>query len=257
MTRLARVNQGWVQRFGTRSGKAEGKRVFFIPDALAPGPETLALSQRVHFRPRSKSVKPLTIVLYQTNPAKADGTSRQLARMRHQVAAHVSARPLLHQTLREEPVDVAVIDCDEVDHRVLVLVRSIEETTPVPTLLVVGSFDSLREGLAHHPSVGIVRRGASDAEMRARIEEARTRFQIDREFSHRVDRLKARVRHGDQIALAKALLMNELDLAEDEAYAALRTESQNRRMKVEDVARVVLSQGVQAVSVRTRAFDSQ
>lgn len=203
-------------------------------------------------------MKYLRIVLYQTNPAQTDSTSQQLARMRHQVAARLSARPLLHQALRDdESVDVAVIDCDQADHRVLALVRSIDETRPVPTLLVVESFDTVAEELTEHPSVAIVRRSASDAEMSVRIEEARTGIRIHREYSHHVDRLKTRVRHEGQIALAKARLMNELDLAEDEAYAALRTESQNRRMKLEDVARVVLTQGAQAVSTRTRGLGSQ
>lgn len=198
----------------------------------------------------------LRIVVYETTPAQAKITSQRLTGLGHVVTVRLSARPLLHHTVRDESMDVVTIGFDQLDHRGLDVVRSLAERKLIPVLIVADSVDSAPEELSAHPGVAIVRRGASDAELNMRIGEAWARCRAHGDHLHRLGRLKARVRHEAEIALAKARLMDELDLAEEDAYALLRTTSQERSMKLEDVARQIVAEGTRAISRRRDGEDA-
>lgn len=189
----------------------------------------------------------LRFVVYETTPEMVEITSQRLTGLGHVVTARLSARPLLYHSVRDESMDVVTIGLDQLDHRGLDVVRSLAELKPIPVLIVADSVDSAPEELSGHPGVAIVRRGASDAELDMRIGEAWARCHAHRDHLHRLDRLKARVRHEGQVALAKSLLMNRLHLSEGDAYALLRTASQDQRVKLEEVARKVVEEGPHAI----------
>lgn len=195
----------------------------------------------------------LRVIVFDTTPAKADATTQRLTELGHLVIARTSVGPLFARAVRDESAELIALGLDGPEHDGLDVVRSILETEPLPALVLVDAFGPVPEELHAHPSAAVVRRGASDAEWRIRIAEARAGSRRERAHAHRVERLKARLAHEPQIARAKARLMEQHGVDEEEAYGMLRTASQDRRMKLEDLAHLVLAEGVHVVADRTPA----
>lgn len=190
----------------------------------------------------------LSVVVYDTAPAKAEDTARRLTQLGHLVPTSTATRPLFHQAIRRQTPDLVVIGKGSRDHAAINVVRSVAEIEVLPTVVVIDSFDHVSGELRTHPAMSLVHRMASKAELEMRIGEARVRCQAHGEHIARTDRLRERLEHEPEIAQAKIRLMDQYGLSEEKAYAMLRTSSQNRRMRLEEVAQLVLSDGVQVVS---------
>lgn len=113
---------------------------------------------------------------------------------------------------------------------------------PRPILLFSdqGDKETIRRAIQAGVSAYVVD-GLVASRLKALIEVAIAQFEVQSTLQREVDEAKARLTDRDDIDRAKQVLMRRLGMSESAAYERLRRLAMDRKLKLGDVARVVLA----------------
>lgn len=119
--------------------------------------------------------------------------------------------------------DLVVIALDRADHGLIDALRKSSLSDPRPVVMFVdASPEGLAEAAVRAGVAAYVVDGLSPGRVRAVIEVATSRFRLWQEFREDLQRAREDLSSRKTVERAKALLMKDRGLSEDEAYRLLR-----------------------------------
>jgi response regulator NasT len=120
---------------------------------------------------------------------------------------------------------------------------------PLPAVVVAsdGSLQQVVKAMQDHV-MAYLTEPVTPETLQAAVVVARVRFDQLRELESEVGNLRQALSDRKVIERAKGILMAQERLSEDEAYARLRSESQDRRVKIVQVAQQVVDRSERAAS---------
>lgn len=152
-----------------------------------------------------------------------------------------SGDDLLFAVEHHQP-DVILIDVNSPSRDTLESLNRITRERPRPILLFSdqGDKETIRRAIQAGVSAYVVD-GLVASRLKALIEVAIAQFEVQSTLQREVDEAKARLTDRDDIDRAKQVLMRRLGMSESAAYERLRRLAMDRKLKLGDVARVVLA----------------
>ena len=189
---------------------------------------------------------PLRIAVADDEPDVRDYFQRILPRLGHEVVAVAqTGRELVEQCQAARPdlviTDIKMPDMDGID-----AATAICRDEPVPVILV---------SAYHHPQLFKRAKGehilaylvkpTKQADLEAAIAIVMQRFEQFRELRREAADLRQTLEDRKVIERAKGVLMKELGLDEDRAFRRLQKLARDTNRKMAEVARMILSMGVE------------
>jgi two-component system, response regulator / RNA-binding antiterminator len=138
--------------------------------------------------------------------------------------------------------DVIVVASDSPDRDTIDSLRDATAANPRPVVMFVDrSEPGLADAAVRAGVSAYVVDGLSKARVRSVLEVAMTRFQLMNQLRHDLDKAKADLASRKTVERAKALLMKERGLEEEQAYALLRKLSMDSGRPIGAVAADLLA----------------
>lgn len=193
-------------------------------------------------KPAEAAVKPLRVLLIDDDGERAKLVEEGLAGsavVHH--ASRVHGRILLDLIAEIQP-DVIIMDCQSPDRDTIESLRSVVQHNPKPIVMFVEEEGSERMAEAIDAGVSAyVIDGLKPKRVRPVIDIAIKRFQVMDGLRSELRRTRDDLAARKIIERAKGLLMARQGLSEEEAFAAMRTMSQQRGKPLRDIAENVIA----------------
>ncbi|MES0874929.1 ANTAR domain-containing response regulator [Sinimarinibacterium thermocellulolyticum] len=199
-------------------------------------------------KPR-KPAKPRTrVMLVDDDRGRLVRVQQALADAGHEVVACVGAREDLLLAIVLHAVDVVLIDTEAPSRDTLESLSRVSREQPRPIVLFCddGDTDTIRRAIRAGVSAYVVD-GLVESRLKSLIEVAIAQFEAHQQLRREVDEARARLNDRDDIDRAKAVLMRRAHLSEDQAYERLRRMAMNRKLRLADVARALLTVNAEGV----------
>lgn len=185
---------------------------------------------------------PLRVLVIDDNPERAHLVEEGLSESAvvHAVG-HLRGKALLDRIAEIQP-DVIVLDCFSPDRDSIESLRSVAQNNPKPIVMFVE--DEAEGGFQQAIDAGVsayVVDGLSPKRVKPVIDVAIARFKVMNNLRSELQKTKDDLAARKVIEKAKGMLMHKRDMTEDEAFAAMRTMSQERGIPLKDVAENVIS----------------
>jgi response regulator NasT len=190
-----------------------------------------------------KPAKPRTrVMLVDDDRGRLVRLQQALTDAGHEVVACVGAAEDLMLAIVRHGPDVVLIDTEAPGRDTLESLNRVSREQPRPILMFSdnGDTDTIRRAIRAGVSAYIVD-GLVESRMKSLIEVAIAQFEEHQQLRREVEEARARLNDRDDIDRAKAVLMQRSRLTEDQAYERLRRMAMNRKLKLADVARALLT----------------
>ena len=159
----------------------------------------------------------------------------------HRVTIIRDMRHLLPQIVEADP-DVIFIDLENPNRDVLEQMFQVSRTVPRPVAMFVDQSDkaSIEAAIDAGVSAYVVN-GLRKERVKPILDMAISRFNAFHRLRNELDRTKQALEDRKVIDKAKGILMKSRGIAEEDAYALLRTTAMNESRRLADVARSLLT----------------
>ena len=129
---------------------------------------------------------------------------------------------------------------DEARQEIQEFIKSLPN--PAPTILAIVGYEnpSMLQVVLESGALAVVERPIKPFGLLTNLAIARQLWLECRQLSKEVRKYKRKLRGDQQLARAKAILMANQGVSEDEAYRELRKEAMARRVSIEEIARAVI-----------------
>jgi len=168
---------------------------------------------------------------------------RKTVQSEHTIGAECASVSELHHAVSCGWPDLIITGVEFPDGDGLDAVIRIGLERPLPTVVVTSkrSFDLVEKAMQDHVMAYLIEPVQAD-DLSAAILLAQGRFEQLQELTGEVDDLRQALEDRKFIERAKGILMGRKDLSEADAFAALRTEAQNERVKLIEIAQRILAE---------------
>ena len=168
---------------------------------------------------------------------------RKTVQSEHTIGAECVSVSELHDAVSSGWPDLIITGIEFPDGDGLDAVIRIGCERPLPTVVVTSkrSLNLVEKAMQDHVMAYLIEPVQAD-ELNAAIVLAMGRFEQLQELSGEVDDLRQALDDRKHIERAKGILMGLKGLSESEAFVFLRTEAQNERVKLIEIARRILAE---------------
>jgi response regulator NasT len=185
---------------------------------------------------------PLRIVLVDEKPDRSDDLEQALVASGYRVVARLSGRDDLRARVADLAPDVIIVDMGSPDRDVLEDMQRIHADKPRPIVMFVDESDSesIRAAVRAGVSAYVVA-GLDGRDVRPIVEVAIARFEQFERLRGELETTRERLDERKWVERAKGILMQRRGVSEDEAYRLLRKTAMDRKARLGDVARQLVS----------------
>lgn len=185
---------------------------------------------------------PIRVMIVDENEERADLIETGLATGGYEIVARLIGRVDLQEQITQTQPDVIVIDMECPDRDTLEAMSSITRHQPRPIVIAVDRSDSesIRAAVQAGVSAYVVG-GLSPERVKPVLEVAIARFQEFQALRRELETAKSTLAERKVIERAKGLLMARRQLAEDAAFRLLRKMAMDRKVRLVDVAREIVT----------------
>lgn len=215
------------------------------PTRLSSGSSSTLPSESPDIERETKSgpaTAPLRVLLIDEDPDRARQVEEGLAEnaVVH-TASHTHGRVLLDLITRISP-DVIIMDCGSPDRDTIESLRMVAQSNPKPIVMFVDEAGSeqMHEAIDAGVSAYVID-GLKPKRVKPLIDTAIARFRKMDSLKSELQKTKDDLAARKVIERAKGMLMKHHGMSEDEAFAAMRTMSQQQGKPLKDVAENVLT----------------
>lgn len=185
---------------------------------------------------------PLRVLLIDENPDRARQVEEGLA---ENAVVHTATKThgrVLLETIKRIAPDVIIMDCDSPDRDTIESLRMVAQSNPKPIVMFVDEEGSeqMHDALDAGVSAYVID-GLTPKRVKPLIDTAIARFRQMDNLKSELQKTKDDLAARKVIERAKGLLMKHHGMSEDEAFAAMRTMSQQQGKPLKDVAENVLT----------------
>ena len=187
-------------------------------------------------------VAPLRVLLIDDDPERANIVEVGLSEnaVVH-IVSQVHGRTLLEEIARIAP-DVIIMDCESPDRDTIESLRMVAQSNPKPIVMFVAEEGSAQMNEAIEAGVSAyVIDGLTPKRVKPLIDTAIARFKHMDSLRSELRKTKEDLAARKTIERAKGLLMQHHGMTEDEAFASMRTMSQQQGKPLKEVAENVLT----------------
>jgi len=138
--------------------------------------------------------------------------------------------------------DAVVLISQQVDDRILQMIRGINNTRPVPVVLYTA--DALQQSIRAAVSAGVaayVVDCRNAGRLGALLDVAMVRFSESRQLQQELHRAKLSLAERSTVEKAKGIIMRQRSISEDAAYKLLRKLAMDRNRRIGEVAGEVIA----------------
>lgn len=197
-----------------------------VPAADAPGDSTAA---------------PLRVLLIDDGAHRVSLIRDELARQGHLVLGVIDSALLIHDCVLRLQPDVVIVDSESPSRDTLEHLATVSASSPRP--VVVFSEDAAQAPMQQALKAGVsayVIAGLQPQRLTPVLQVAIARFEQDRALRGQLESAQAQLSERKLIERAKGLLMDEIGLTEEQAYAHLRKLAMDRGQRLAQVAQKVV-----------------
>lgn len=186
---------------------------------------------------------PLRVLLIDDGAHRVSLIRDELTRQGHLVVGVLDSGLLIHDCVLRLQPDVVIVDSESPSRDTLENLSTVSAACPRP--VVVFSEDDaaapMQQALAAGVSAYVIA-GLSPQRLAPVLRVAIARFEQDHALREQLNTATTRLHERRQVDQAKGLLMRELGLSEEQAYAHLRRLAMDRGQRIGEVAAKVLAQ---------------
>jgi response regulator NasT len=184
----------------------------------------------------------LRVMLVDDNAERLTMLEQALVVEGHSVVARLDTRADLSAAVAQHQPDVIFIDVDAPGRDTLESLGQLHREQPRPIVLFAARSDAETTRRAVHAGVSAyVVDGLHPARLSGLLELAIARFEMHESLRRELDQARTRLADRRDIEKAKGLLMKRRRLDEAAAYELLRRMAMDRKQRIGDVARVLLT----------------
>ena len=191
--------------------------------------------------PAAEAVAPLRVLLVDEGTGRADAIRDELTRHGHQVVGVIDSAPLIHDCVLRLQPDVVIVDSESPSRDTLEHLATVSASSPRP--VVVFSEDAAQAPMQQALRAGVsayVIAGLQPQRLLPVLQVAIARFEQDRALRGQLETAQAQLSERKTVERAKGMLMEEIGLSEDQAYAHLRKLAMDRGQRLVQVAERVV-----------------
>jgi len=184
----------------------------------------------------------LRVMLVDRDPERAELLELALSEAGHRIIARIGDDAALAAQVAKYKPDVIVIDMEAPGRDTLEQMREIARDRPKPIILFSDERDPayIRQAVQAGVSAYVVD-GLSRDRVMPIVEVAVARFLEFQNLRQELEDTKSQLADRKIIEKAKGLLMKKKNMDEDQAYQFLRKTAMSRNLKLNEVARVLVS----------------
>lgn len=167
---------------------------------------------------------------------------RSLAEVGCEVIGFASSDDNLLQRVEQTNPDVVIMDLESPSRDTLDSLRTVQSSAPRP--IVMFTQDDNGETITRATRAGVsayVVDGISQKRVRAIVDAAIERFVQFRDLSQELAKTRAQLSERKAVDQAKAILMKQRSMSEDEAYKALRKLAMSNNKRIGEIAESVVA----------------
>jgi len=191
--------------------------------------------------PQSAASMPLRVLLIDDGAHRSSHIHDELARLGHLVVGVIDSALLIHDCVLRLQPDVVIVDSDSPSRDTLENLATVSNRCPRP--VVVFSEDAAHAPMQQALQAGVsayVIAGLQPQRLLPVLQVAIARFQQDRALRAELESAQAQLSERKWVERAKGILMGELGLSEEQAYAHLRKLAMDRGQRLAQVAERVV-----------------
>jgi response regulator NasT len=196
--------------------------------------------------PDPAAAAPLRVLLIDDGAHRVSLIRDELARLGHLVVGVIDSGLLIHDCVMRLQPDVVIVDTESPSRDTLEHLATVSASHPRP--VVVFSEDAAPAPMQQALRAGVsayVIAGLQPQRLLPVLQVAIARFEQDRALHAQLQSAQAQLSERKGIERAKGILMRELGLSEEQAYAHLRKLAMDRGQRLSQVAeRVVEARGL-------------
>lgn len=184
----------------------------------------------------------LRVMLVDDDKERLATLEQVLAAEGHSVVARLDTHADLSQQVAQHRPEIIFIDVDAPARDTLESLGQLNREQPRPVVLFAARSDAETTRRAVQAGVSVyVVDGLNPARLNGLVELAIARFEMHQQLRQELNRVQARLADQRDIEKAKGLLMKRRGLDEATAYGLLRKMAMDRKQRMGDFARVLLS----------------
>jgi response regulator NasT len=187
------------------------------------------------------SAAPLRVLLIDDGAHRVSLIHDELVRLGHFVVGVIDSALLIHDCVLRLQPDVVIVDSDSPSRDTLEHLSAISASSPRP--VVVFSEDAAEAPMQQALKAGVsayVIAGLQPQRLWPVLQVAIARFEQDRQLRGQLESAQARLSERKRVERAKGILMEEIGLSEEQAYAHLRKLAMDRGQRLAQVAERVV-----------------
>lgn len=179
----------------------------------------------------------LRVLLIDDGAHRVESMRNELVRLGFEVVGIVDSPVLIHDFVARMRPDVVIVDSESPTRDTIEHLATMSDRNPRP--IVMFSDDAAQETMKRALRAGVssyVVDGMLPSRLLPVLNVAIARFEQEAALRAELAQTREELASGKKIARAKAILMKERDMSEDEAHKAMRKLAMDRGLKLADVA---------------------
>jgi response regulator NasT len=185
---------------------------------------------------------PLRVILVSNDPSRTAVLEQALAAAGHAIVARLDTRCSLSAAAAQYRPSIVFVDVEAPEPDILESVGELQRSAPLPVVMFAARSDAETTRRALHAGISAyIVDGFHPARLHALLEVALARFELQRALVQELGEARTRLADTRDIEKAKGLLMKRKALDEAAAYGMLRRMAMNRKQRIGDFARALLS----------------
>jgi response regulator NasT len=184
---------------------------------------------------------PLRVLLIDDGAHRVSLIHDELVRQGHLVVGVLDSGLLIHDCVLRLQPDVVIVDSESPSRDTLEHLAAVSASSPRP--VVVFSEDPARSPMQQALRAGVsayVIAGLQPQRLLPVLQVAIARFEQDRQLRGQLEMAQSRLSERKLVDRAKGILMDEIGLSEEQAYAHLRKLAMDRSQRLSQVAERVV-----------------
>jgi len=187
-------------------------------------------------------IKPLSVLLIDDNPTRAEIVEAGLAAAGYRLIARLEGTQDLIGRVRELAPDVVVVSIDSPSRDTIEDMRRTTDLMPRPIALFVDQSDPATIAAAMEAGVSAyVVKGLAQDRVRPVVDVAVAHFNRYRAMREELDRARLSLVERKAIDRAKGLLMQQKGITEEAAYRLMRKLAMNQNKRIGEVAQDIVT----------------
>ncbi len=190
---------------------------------------------------QSAPAAPLRVLLIDDGAHRISLMHDELSRQGHLVVGVLDSALLIHDCVLRLQPDVVILDSESPSRDTLEHLATVSSACPRP--VVVFSEDASHEPMQQAIKAGVsayVIAGLQPQRLLPVLQVAIARFEQERELRGQLEMAQAQLSERKWVDKAKGLLMDEIGLSEEQAFAHLRKLAMDRGQRLAEVAQRVV-----------------